>query len=59
MLETEKEKSSLMKQELDMVKDNRDQIENRQFIIIYINSVNTVSMQHKTNPKHINYLSIL
>ena len=29
MLETEKEKSSLMKQELDMVKDNRDQIDKK------------------------------
>jgi hypothetical protein len=29
MLETEKEKSNLMKQELDMVKDNRDQIDKK------------------------------
>ena len=29
MLEAEKEKSCLMKQELDMVKDSRDQIEKK------------------------------
>lgn len=29
MLETEKEKSELMKQELDMIKDNRDQMDRK------------------------------